>query len=106
LETTGHQVLHPSWHPIHRVLNQILKPSFNDNKFEESFATWEIEINRYERDSNTILPDNIKIAALRNETHGALQQHLQLTASNPILQGSSSSIVHKNATTQQPVQQR
>ena len=63
-------------------LTKLLKPSFDESKFEESFATWEFEINRYERDNSTILPDNIKIAVLLNETKGSLQQHLQLTASH------------------------
>ena len=63
-------------------LTKLLKPSFDESKFEEAFATWEFEINRYERDNSAILPDNIKIAVLLNETRGALQQHLQLTASH------------------------
>ena len=63
-------------------LTKLLKPSFDESKFEEAFATWEFEINRYERDNSAILPDNIKIAVLLNETRGALQQYLQLTASH------------------------
>lgn len=63
-------------------LTKLLKPSLDEHRFEEAFATWEFEINRYERDNGTSLPDNIKIAVLLNETRGALQQHLQLTASN------------------------
>ena len=35
---------------------------------------------RYERDNNTQLPDQIKIAVLMNETTGPLQQHLRLNA--------------------------
>ena len=63
-------------------LTKLLKPSFDESKFEEAFATWEFETNRYERDNSAILPDNIKIAVLLNQTRGALQQHLQLTASH------------------------
>ena len=63
-------------------LTKLLKPSFDESKFEEAFASWEFEINRYEPDKSAILPDNIKIAVLLNETLGALQQHLQLTASH------------------------
>ena len=55
-------------------------PQFNEQKFEESFATWEFEIARYERDSQAPIPDNIKVAVLLNETKGALQQYLQLRA--------------------------
>ena len=58
-----------------------MKPTFDHNNFEESFSSWEFDVNRYERDNNTQLPDQIKIAILLNETKGPLQQHLQLNAS-------------------------
>ena len=61
-------------------LAKLLNPQFNEQKFEESFTTWEFEIARYERDNQAPIPDNIKIAVLLNETKGALQQHLQLRA--------------------------
>ena len=61
-------------------LIKLLKPQFNEEKFEESFTTWEFEIARYERDNPAPIPDNIKIAVLLNETKGALQQYLQLRA--------------------------
>ena len=64
-----------------RYLTKLLKQSFDESECEEAFATWEFEINRYERDNSAILPDNIKIAVLPDETREALQQHLQLTAS-------------------------
>ena len=57
-----------------------MKPSFDSNNFEESFSYWEFEHNRYERDNNTQLPDQVKIAVLMNETKGPLQQHLHLMA--------------------------
>jgi hypothetical protein len=53
-------------------LTKLLNPSCDDNKFEESFATWEFEINRSERDNSTTLPGNVKTATLLSETHGAL----------------------------------
>ena len=62
-------------------LTKIMKPTFDHNNFEESFSSWEFDVNRYERDNNTQLPDQIKIAILLNETKGPLQQHLQLSAS-------------------------
>ena len=62
-------------------LTKIMKPTFDHNNFEESFSSWEFDVNRYERDNNTQLPDQIKIAILLNETKGPLQQHLQLNAS-------------------------
>ena len=61
-------------------LTKLLKPTFNHNNFEESFSTWEFEVERCERDNNTQLPDQVKIAVLMNETTGPLQQHLRLNA--------------------------
>ena len=34
----------------------------------EICTTWEFEVRRYERDNNTTLPDNVKIAIMLNET--------------------------------------
>jgi len=58
-------------------LTKLLKPTFNHNNFEESFPTWEFEVERHERDNHTQLPDQVRIAVLMNETTGPLQQHLQ-----------------------------
>ena len=81
-----------TWRPLHNrfsipvgpgsvgYLTKLLKPQFNEQKFEESFTTWELEIARYERDNQAPIPDNTKIAVLLNETKGALQQYLQLRA--------------------------
>ena len=59
-------------------LTRLLKPTFDKNNFEESFSTWEFELQRFERDNGQTLPDSVKIAVLLNETSGPLQQHLQL----------------------------
>ena len=61
-------------------LTKLLKPTFDSNNFEESFCNWEYELQRYEHDNSTTLPDQVKIAVLMNETKGALQQHLHLNA--------------------------
>ena len=61
-------------------LTKLLKPKFDNNNFEESFTTWEIELARFERDNGSTLPDTVKIAVLLNETTGPLEQHLQLLA--------------------------
>ena len=61
-------------------LTKLLEPTFNEAQFEEQFLQWEYDINRYEKDNGTALPDGIKIAILLNKTKGALQQHLQLRA--------------------------
>ena len=63
-------------------LTKLLKPTLDPNNFEESFSNWEFDVNRYEKDNNATLPDQVKIAILLNETKGPLQQHLQLNASN------------------------
>ena len=61
-------------------LTKLLEPTFNEAQFEEKILQWEYDINRYEKDNGTALPDGIKIAILLNKTKGALQQHLQLRA--------------------------
>ena len=63
-------------------LTKLLKPQLDENKFEESFATWEFQLAKYEQDNRTLLPDATNIAILLNETKGPLQQHLQLQAGN------------------------
>ena len=62
-------------------LTRLLKPQLDEQKFEESFTTWEFQLSKYEQDNNT-LPDAVKIAVLLNETKRPLQQHLQLQAGN------------------------
>ena len=62
-------------------LTRLLKPQLDEQKFEESFTTWEFQLSRYEQDS-TLLPDAVKIAKLLSETKGPLQKHLQLQAGN------------------------
>ena len=61
-------------------LTKLLKPTFDHNNFEESFSNWEFELQRYEADNTTRLPDQVKIAVLMNETRGPLRQHLHLNA--------------------------
>ena len=61
-------------------LTKLLKPTFDHNNFQESFSNWEFELQRYEADNTTRLPDQVKIAVLMNETRGPLQQHLHLNA--------------------------
>ena len=61
-------------------LTKLLKPTFNHNNFEESFSTWEFEVDRCEQDNNAQLPDQVTIAVLMNETTGPFQQHLHLNA--------------------------
>ena len=82
-------------------LTKLVKPTFDTNNFEESLSNWEFELNRYERDNNTQLPDQVKIAILFNETKGPLQQHLQLNArSTPTYNGIRNTIMeyYRNTT--------
>ena len=47
---------------------------------DKSARTREFELQRYEADNTTRLPDQVKKAVLMNETRGPLQQHLHLNA--------------------------
>ena len=60
-----------------RSITRLLKPQLDEQKFEESFTTWEFQLSKYEQDNSTLL-DAVKIAMLLNETKGPLQQHLQV----------------------------
>ena len=61
-------------------LTKLLEPTFDTNNFEESFSNWEYEIQQYESDNSTNLPEQVKVAVLMNRTRGPLQQHLHLNA--------------------------
>ena len=62
------------------ALPNLFEPTFDTNKFEESFSNWEYDIQQFESDSNARLPDQAKVAVLMNRTRGQLQQHLHLNA--------------------------
>ena len=55
---------------------KLLEPALDTNNFEESFSNWEYEIQQYESDNSTNVPDQVKVAVLMNRTRGPLQQHL------------------------------
>ena len=38
----------------------LLKPQPDEQKFEESFTTWQFQLPKYEQDNNTLLPDAVK----------------------------------------------
>ena len=78
-------------------LTRLLKPQLDEQKFEESFTTWEFQLSRYEQDNNTKLPDAVKIAMLLNETRGPLQQHLQLQAGNTTDQINGDRVLQSNS---------
>ena len=58
-------------------LTRLLEPQLDEQKFQESFTTWEFQLSRY---NSTLLPGAVEMAILLNETKGPLQQHLQLQA--------------------------
>jgi len=49
-------------------LTKLLEPTFDTNNFEESFSNWESEIQQYESNNTTNLPDQVKVAVLMNRT--------------------------------------
>ena len=62
------------------ALAHILEPSLLEAHFHDAAGHWESDISRWERDTCTVLPDNVKIGILHTRTSGALQQHLRLNA--------------------------
>lgn len=49
-------------------LTKLIKPTFDGNSFEESLAKREYQLNKYEQDTTTRLPDSVKVAIVINET--------------------------------------
>ena len=64
----------------HGALAHILEPSLPEAHVQDAFGHWESDIARWERDTGTVLPDNVKLGILHNRASGALQQHLRLNA--------------------------
>jgi len=62
-------------------LSKILRPNLNNGSFEDSFSSWEDEIQKYEKETKSTLSDDVKVAVLLSETRGPLQEHLRLNAS-------------------------
>ena len=59
---------------------QIMDYNFREDYFESDFASWETLVSKYETETTSALPDNVKLANLLNRTSGALQRHLRLNA--------------------------
>ena len=59
-------------------MSTIIFWKFNQKDFENSFNEWENEINRYDSESDSRFPDEIKIGILIHQTTGHLQHYLQL----------------------------
>ena len=68
-------------------LTKLLEPTFDTNNFEESFSNWEYEIQQYESDNSTRLPDQVKVGEFWwteqedhcNNTYISVQEHPQRT---------------------------
>ena len=54
-------------------LTKFLKPTFENNKFEESFSNWWFELNRHERDNITQVPDQVGKSNVPVVRHDAFQ---------------------------------
>ena len=62
-------------------LTKILEPSCMERgKCQDAFAAWEDELLKYEKETDSRLSDDVKIAVLMNKTRGQLQEHLRLNA--------------------------
>ena len=59
----------------------ILEFSLSDSKFENDFVKWEAEINKFEKETASHLPDIVKTTILMNKTRGDIQKHVRLNAS-------------------------
>ena len=74
----------PEGTPSVGYLTKLLESTFNEAQLEEQLLQGQYDINPYEKDNGTALPDGVKIAMLLNKAKGALQQHLQIPgASRP-----------------------
>ena len=61
-------------------LARILEFTFKN--MDEDLLNFEAEINKYEKETSSVLPSAIKVAVLMNRTSGSLQQHIRLNANN------------------------
>jgi hypothetical protein len=62
-------------------LASILEFNFTTEHFENDFVTWEAEIQKFEKETSSVLADIVKIAILTNKTSGDIQKHVRLNAS-------------------------
>ena len=63
-------------------LSKIISMQFDTTNLETQLVLWEQEISKYEVETQSPLPDSIKIAVLINGTTGPLQEWIQLNGSN------------------------
>ena len=62
-------------------LASLIDFNFSTNSFENDFVLWESELQKYEKETSSTLPDSVKIAVLMNKTTGDIQRHVRLNAS-------------------------
>ena len=78
--------LHHRFNPRSRMtsmgrLVSIMAVTFELSTLENQLVLWEQEISKYEAETNSLLPDTIKIALLIKGTSGNLQEWIQLNGS-------------------------
>ena len=62
-------------------LSTLLRKKFPEEDFEAHFDAWEHEIAKYERDTRSIVSDDVKIGVIMGGTSGPLNEHLTLHSS-------------------------
>ena len=60
-------------------MQKILQWKFTDQNLEQDLNDWEAEIERYEKESTHVVPDDVKVGILMSQSPTDLQKHLQLT---------------------------
>lgn len=69
-------------------LSNITNPNFTETNFEDILSMWDGEILRYENETTSKLPEDLRIAIMMNETNGALQDYLCSSAGSTRLYSS------------------
>jgi hypothetical protein len=64
-----------------QLMDVITVAKLDHNKLDESFRSWENKLIKYERDSKTQLPDNLKMGLLINKLTCKLRDHVRLNIS-------------------------
>ena len=81
-------------------LARILDSTFKN--MDEDLLKFEAEINKYEKETSSVLPSAIKVAVLMNKTSGSLQQRIRLNANNNTAFNEIKDIILNYTQAQQP----
>ena len=76
------KVLHTSWYKKHWLPYKAVKPQLDEQKFEESFTTWEFQFSKYEQDNTTrsLVIEYYKAASSLNRTSNHIKQQQPRTS--------------------------